>query len=63
MDRERRKRLREKGYENTIDIGGCRCSAGSPIASVPTLGAYERNGRVILGELRNGGGKIKKKNV
>ena len=63
MDRERRQRLREKGRENKLDNGGHRCRAGSPIASVPTLGAYERNGRVILGELRNGGGKIRKKNV
>ena len=61
MDRARRKRLREEANKNKEDTRGHRCRAGTPIASVPTLRAYARNGRVVLGELRNGGGRITKK--
>jgi len=52
-ERMRRKRAQER------DKGKCR--AGTPIASVPTLGVYSRGGRKVLGELKNGGGIRKKR--
>jgi len=51
-ERMRKKRAQER------DKG--KCKAGTPIASVPTLGVCSREGRKVLGELRNGGGIRKK---
>ena len=51
--RMKREEEREKG----------KCRAGTPIASVPTLGVYSEGRRKVLGEIRNGesGGRRKYK--
>ena len=58
--RRRREQLKSKGEE-----GKGRGRAGSPIASVPTLGVYPGRRRKVLGELRDKGNRRKcvKKNT
>jgi len=52
--RRRRLLLKSKGEE-----GGGRCREGTPIASVPPLGAYPGRRRKVLGELSDGGNRRK----
>ena len=58
LGRERRRRwrllLKSKGKE-----GKGECRAGTPIASVPTLGLYLGRRRKVLGELKDGGNRRK----
>ena len=53
MDRERARRNRLKKKE------GNKCREGTPIASVPPLGAYPGGRRKVLGELKDGGNRRK----
>ena len=52
--RRRREILKSRGEE-----GKGRGRAGTPIASVPTLGVYPGRRRKVLGELRDGGNRRK----
>ena len=52
--RRRRLIMKSKGEE-----GSGRCREGTPIASVPPLGAYPGRRRKVLGELNDGGNRRK----
>ena len=52
--RRRRALLKSKGKE-----GKDKCREGTPIASVPPLGAYPGRRRKVLGELKDGGNRRK----
>ena len=52
--RRRRLLLKSKGEEGMV-----KCREGTPIASVPPLGAYPGRRRKVLGELRDGGNRRK----
>ena len=52
--RGRRLLLKSKGEE-----GKEKCREGTPIASVPPLGAYPGRRRKVLGELKDGGNRRK----
>ena len=58
VDRERARRNRAIKKGKGIEDGG-RGREGTPIASVPPLGAYPGRRRKVLGELKDGGNRRK----
>ena len=55
-ERARRNRMLKKSKE---EKGKGKCSEGTPIASVPTLGVYPGRRRKVLEELSDGGNRRK----